>query len=175
MTADAAVRAALDAFYTSMIKEGMQYTAMAAAVRAADAERAKGADEVVERLLKPLFDDPEVMKRWDAWRAYIAKGGTASWPRDAFEVLLECIDEERIGAAALIASLRAEVARLREAEAGMRSSEPFEEAARRYPHAADAIAFLWGATGASIVKPTADDIQWAKDTIRALPLTGDEA
>ena len=32
-----------------------------------------------------------IMKQWDRWRGYIAKGGTASWPRDAFENLVCCV------------------------------------------------------------------------------------
>lgn len=38
--------------------------------------------------------DPERGKHWDAWRAYIANGGKASWPRDAFESVLDWIAEE---------------------------------------------------------------------------------
>ena len=30
----------------------------------------------------------EIMKQWDRWRKYIAEGGTASWPRDAFENII---------------------------------------------------------------------------------------
>lgn len=33
------------------------------------------------------------MKQWDSWRKYIADGGKASWPRDAFEGLLDYFDE----------------------------------------------------------------------------------
>lgn len=36
------------------------------------------------------YDDREsIMKQWDNWRKYIAEGGTGSWPRDAFEALLD--------------------------------------------------------------------------------------
>ena len=31
----------------------------------------------------------EHLKKWDGWRKYIAEGGTASWPRDEFEILIE--------------------------------------------------------------------------------------
>jgi len=34
------------------------------------------------------------MAEWDRWREYIAGGGTGSWPRDAFESLLDEHDEE---------------------------------------------------------------------------------
>ena len=34
------------------------------------------------------------MKQWDSWRRYIAAGGKDSWPRDAFESLLDEYDEE---------------------------------------------------------------------------------
>lgn len=30
-----------------------------------------------------------LMRCWDQWRAYLAGGGTASWPRDGFESLLD--------------------------------------------------------------------------------------
>lgn len=33
-----------------------------------------------------------IMKQWDSWREYIANGGLASWPRDAFEALLDHYD-----------------------------------------------------------------------------------
>lgn len=41
--------------------------------------------------IKALVTAPEIMERWDSWRAYIADGGKASWPRDAFESLIDCI------------------------------------------------------------------------------------
>ncbi len=31
----------------------------------------------------------KVMESWDGWRKYIAEGGTASWPRDEFENLID--------------------------------------------------------------------------------------
>ena len=31
----------------------------------------------------------EIMQQWDRWRKYIAEGGKRSWPRDAFEALLD--------------------------------------------------------------------------------------
>lgn len=34
-------------------------------------------------------DREDVMKHWDSWRRYIAEGGEGSWPRDAFESVLE--------------------------------------------------------------------------------------
>lgn len=34
------------------------------------------------------------MRQWDSWRKYIAEGGEGSWPRDAFEILLDGYDEE---------------------------------------------------------------------------------
>ena len=36
----------------------------------------------------------KIMKQWDSWRRYIAAGGKSSWPRDAFESLLDEYDEE---------------------------------------------------------------------------------
>ena len=35
----------------------------------------------------------KIMQQWDKWREYIASGGTASWPRDAFESVLDRIEE----------------------------------------------------------------------------------
>ena len=41
------------------------------------------------------FDTREgIMAEWDSWRKYIAEGGKASWPRDAFESLLDYFDEK---------------------------------------------------------------------------------
>ncbi len=39
-------------------------------------------------------DRESIMKQWDSWRQYIADGGKASWPRDAFEALLDYFDEK---------------------------------------------------------------------------------
>ena len=39
-------------------------------------------------------DREDVMKHWDSWRKYIADGGGGSWPRDAFESLLDYYDEK---------------------------------------------------------------------------------
>jgi hypothetical protein len=36
----------------------------------------------------------EIMRQWDSWRRYIRDGGGASWPRDAFEAVLDHYDEE---------------------------------------------------------------------------------
>lgn len=33
--------------------------------------------------------DEKVMESWDKWRKYISEGGTASWPRDDFENLID--------------------------------------------------------------------------------------
>jgi len=41
------------------------------------------------------FTDREsIMREWDKWRSYIARGGRGSWPRDAFESLLDHFDEQ---------------------------------------------------------------------------------
>ena len=49
-----------------------------------------------ERLarIRAFVRDPERLADWDKWRVYIANGGRASWPRDAFESVLDWIDEE---------------------------------------------------------------------------------
>ena len=39
------------------------------------------------------FEREQIMPQWDNWCRYIAKGGTASWPRDEFECLLDAYDE----------------------------------------------------------------------------------
>lgn len=36
----------------------------------------------------------DIMKEWDAWRSYIANGGGGSWPRDAFESLLQYFEDK---------------------------------------------------------------------------------
>lgn len=46
----------------------------------------------------PGMTTPTPIERWDSWREYIAGGGTASWPRDAFEALVEDY-EDRLAAA----------------------------------------------------------------------------
>lgn len=35
------------------------------------------------------YEYERLMASWDRWRAYIAKGGQASWPRDDFESLTD--------------------------------------------------------------------------------------
>lgn len=44
--------------------------------------------------IKAFVTDPERMKDWDAWRHYIAGGGGSSWPRDAYECILDWVAEE---------------------------------------------------------------------------------
>ena len=41
-----------------------------------------------------LKDREKIMKQWDSWHKYIADGGKASWPRDAFEALLDSFQEK---------------------------------------------------------------------------------
>ena len=36
----------------------------------------------------------EIMNQWDNWRKYIAEGGTASWPRDEFEMVIANYEEK---------------------------------------------------------------------------------
>jgi len=33
------------------------------------------------------------MRQWDSWARYLRSGGGGSWPRDAFESLLDYFDE----------------------------------------------------------------------------------
>lgn len=41
------------------------------------------------------FDTREgIMKQWDRWVKYYKAGGGASWPRDAFESLLDHFEEQ---------------------------------------------------------------------------------
>ena len=42
---------------------------------------------------KGFFDRDTIMKQWDSWRVYIAEDGKGSWPRDAFEALLDYFEE----------------------------------------------------------------------------------
>lgn len=44
--------------------------------------------------IKQFVNDEARMLEWDRWRLYIARGGKASWPRDAFESVLSWIAEE---------------------------------------------------------------------------------
>lgn len=50
------------------------------------------------------FHNADIMGMWDRWRRYIAEGGRASWPRDAFESLLDTHDAE-------VEALRAQLTR----------------------------------------------------------------
>ena len=53
--------------------------------------------EIIEAQLDVTREEitrEEIMQQWDRWRAYIADGGKASWPRDAFESLLDRHEEE---------------------------------------------------------------------------------
>jgi hypothetical protein len=40
------------------------------------------------------MDRELIMKQWDSWREYIASGGLGTWPRDAFEALLDYFEEQ---------------------------------------------------------------------------------
>lgn len=41
------------------------------------------------------FDTREgIMKEWDAWVRYYRSGGGGTWPKDAFEGLLDYFDEQ---------------------------------------------------------------------------------
>jgi len=35
-----------------------------------------------------------IMREWDKWAKYYKDGGGGSWPRDAFEALLDKFEEE---------------------------------------------------------------------------------
>lgn len=65
-------------------------------------------DDIVERLRAWTGDQEPVMKQWDAWRSYIARGGGGSWPRDAFESLLDSFAEDANEAADAIERLTKE-------------------------------------------------------------------
>jgi len=41
-----------------------------------------------------FLDQEELMKQWDKWREYIASGGQASWPRDAFENIISIYEDK---------------------------------------------------------------------------------
>ena len=65
----------------------------------------KTTKKIVEGFQKPTWEDCRpvhfgnkhgrdgIMKLWDTWRKYIKKGGTASWPRDEFEMLVDGYEE----------------------------------------------------------------------------------
>lgn len=53
--------------------------------------------ERLEAALREISEFVTSSKRiddWDGWRSYIAGGGGASWPRDAYECILEWVAEE---------------------------------------------------------------------------------
>ncbi|TGU44658.1 hypothetical protein EN788_22345 [Mesorhizobium sp. M2D.F.Ca.ET.145.01.1.1] len=70
---------------------------------------------LVERL--KLWSDPaefeRIMTHWDSWRSYIKKGGGASWPRDAFESILDAFAQDGAEAAARLTAMQAELEALR--------------------------------------------------------------
>ena len=39
-------------------------------------------------------DRKDIMRHWSSWRKYIAEGGECSWPRDAFESLVDYFEEQ---------------------------------------------------------------------------------
>ena len=47
----------------------------------------------LQSLLPIGLERERIMLQWDIWRQYIANGGTASWPRDEFEAILDAYDE----------------------------------------------------------------------------------
>lgn len=65
--------------------------------------------DIVTRLKTPSNTDA-VMKSWDGIRASLLAGVMGTLPRDIFESILDCIDEEREEAAQEIERLRALVA-----------------------------------------------------------------
>ena len=50
----------------------------------------------------------KTMQLWDRMRSYIARGGGGSWPRDAFESLLDGYDEDLAALRARVETLEAE-------------------------------------------------------------------
>jgi len=63
----------------------------------------RATEKIVEGFQKPTWEDCRpssvrhdwdgIMKLWDTWRKYIKTGGTASWPRDEFEMLVDGYEE----------------------------------------------------------------------------------
>lgn len=43
-----------------------------------------------------IINKAKWMQRWDDWRRYIAEGGKGSWPRDAFESLLDLFEDDTV-------------------------------------------------------------------------------
>ena len=41
-----------------------------------------------------ITDRDSIMEQWISWREYIANGGGGSWPRDAFECVLDYYEEK---------------------------------------------------------------------------------
>ena len=46
------------------------------------------------QVMSILENREEIMKQWDKWAKYYKDGGGGSWPRDAFEALLDKFEEE---------------------------------------------------------------------------------
>lgn len=60
-------------------------------------------------------DREALLHQWDSWRAYIRNQGEGSWPRDAYEAVLDAYEEETARLRASEAALRAENEGLRNA------------------------------------------------------------
>lgn len=45
---------------------------------------------------KSMFESRDsIMEQWDKWISYYVSGGRGSWPRDAFESLLDYLEEDK--------------------------------------------------------------------------------
>jgi hypothetical protein len=87
--------------------------------------------KIIEGLQEPTWEDCRpfsvrmelvgIMRLWDTWRKYIKQGGTASWPRDEFEALIDGYEEnirdgevERSRLSQLLIEARIRIVRLEE-------------------------------------------------------------
>ena len=59
--------------------------------QAAEAEARKA---IIAEIRGMNFYTEDLMKRWDSWVRYYRGDGGGSWPRDAFESLIDWIPEE---------------------------------------------------------------------------------
>lgn len=90
-------------------------------------------DDLIERLRK--WSDPteyeRIMCNWDTWRKYIKDGGGGSWPRDAFESLLDAFGQEGSEAADALAAKDTAISEMRaELELARNALEDAEDTLR---------------------------------------------
>jgi len=85
-----------DQEYINTIKHAIKILELEEVSSAVQPQGEEDEEEAGQEVSVDLKARKKIMKQWDSWRKYIADGGKASWPRDAFESLLDGF-QEKIG------------------------------------------------------------------------------